>query len=179
MVDHVLLISGPAGAGKSSVGEQWASSRQNRCAHIELDDFRRLLKSGYVDPRDEWNDEAQYQLDLARLNVASVTKNYIEAGVEVVVDDVAFPDWEPSGLERWRIALAPIEIDFVVLFPNWKTVMERNSGRIEEDRLPVPMLRKIYDDMVAWKTREGVTVIDNSDLTVTESVSEIETAIAR
>jgi len=177
VAEKVLLISGPAGAGKSSVGKAWAASRKNRCAHLQLDDFRRLLKSGYIDPRDGWNDEAQSQLDLARLNVASVTKNYFESGIEVVIDDVVFPNWEPSGLERWRAALSPIEIDFVMLFPTWEAVQARNLERSEEDRLPVPMLRKIYDDMAGWKSRSDVTVIDNSELSVAESVIKIEHAL--
>jgi len=172
--ERVLLITGPAGAGKSSVAQAWAASRSETCAHLQLDDFRQLVVSGYHDPRIGWNEEAQRQLDLARTNVAGVATNFIKSEIDVVIDDVAFPDWEPSGLERWERALEPIEIDLVVLMPNWDIVVERNSVRDSHDQLPGPMLRKIYDDMSGWLDREDVLLIDNSKLSVDETVAEIE-----
>ena len=87
------------------------------------------MKAGYHDPRIGWNAEAQRQLDLARSNVSNVANNFLRAGVEVVIDDVVFPDWEPSGFAGWQNALGTTEIDFVVLFPGWEVVRDRNSNR--------------------------------------------------
>ena len=172
--ERVLLITGPAGAGKSSVAQAWAASRSETCAHLQLDDFRQLVVSGYHDPRIGWNEEAQRQLDLARTNVAGVATNFIKSEIDVVIDDVAFPDWEPSGLGRWERALEPIRVELVVLIPDWATVVERNSVRDAHDQLPEPMLRKIYDDMSGWRNRSDVVLIDNSKLSIDETVAEID-----
>jgi len=46
-----LLITGPAAAGKTTVAGAWAETRRDMCAHLSLDSFRLLIKSGYHDPR--------------------------------------------------------------------------------------------------------------------------------
>jgi predicted kinase len=74
MDSSVLLISGPAGAGKSTVADAWAHTSKQPCAHLQLDEFRQLLKSGYIDPRSDWDDQTQAQLDLARENASAVVK---------------------------------------------------------------------------------------------------------
>lgn len=174
MVQRVLLITGPAGAGKSTVAEQWAATRKSRCAHLSLDSFRLLVKSGYHDPRSGWNDEAQRQLDIARSNVAAVATRFIESDIDCVIDDVVFPDWESVGFERWERALAPIRVKLIALMPRWAVIEDRNAERENSDPLPVDMLQTIYDDMAGWRERSEVSVIDNTDLGVEETVAEIE-----
>ena len=173
MPGHILLITGPAGAGKTTVADAWARTRVDRRAHVSLDSFRLLVKSGYHDPRLGWNDEAQRQLNIARSNVASVAARFTESGISCVIDDAVFPNWEPVGLDRWKRALGPIDIDLVAIIPQWSVICDRNTARDEADRIPQEMLRKIYDDMAGWRDRPGVPVIDNSNLSVAETVAEI------
>jgi len=168
-----LLITGPAGAGKTKTADAWACSRQERCAHLSLDSFRLLVKSGYQDPRLGWNDEAQRQLDIARTNVAVVATKFVESGISCVIDDAVFPNWDPVGLEQWKHAFEPIGIDLVVLLPQWGVISDRNAARNETDRIPQEMLRKIYDDMAGWRDRPDVPVVDNSNLSIAETVDEI------
>ena len=178
MQDNILLITGPAGAGKTTVADAWEKSRADKCAHLSLDSFRLLVKSGYHDPRSGWNDEAQRQLDIARSNVASVAANFVESGISCVIDDAVFPNWEPVGIERWKRALGPVDIDLIAIIPQWGVVRERNAARDETDRIPQGMLRKIYDDMAGWSDRLDVPVIDNSTLSIDETVAEIERSLA-
>jgi len=145
--DRILLITGPAGAGKSSVAEAWASSRDFGCAQLSLDTFREFVKSGYHDPRNGWNDEAQRQLDLARSNMDAAATNYLSADIQVVIGDAAFPNWESVGLDGWNKLLPGVDIDLVVLMPDWKVVRERNGARDGQHSVPEDVLRIIYDDM--------------------------------
>jgi predicted kinase len=174
MNSRLLMITGPAGAGKSTAAREWAYSRNTGCAQLSLDMFRELVKSGYEDPRLGWNDETQRQLDLARSNMAAATINYLGSGFQVVIDDAVFPDWESVSLDGWREILPGITIDLVVLMPDWNVVLERNREREQERLVPEDVLRQIYDDMSGWRGSPGVSVIDNSTMTVREVVGEIE-----
>lgn len=173
MPGQILLITGPAGAGKTTVADAWARARGDRCAHLSLDSFRLLVKSGYHDPRLGWNDEGQRQLDIARSNIASVATRFMESEISCVIDDVVFPNWEPSGLDRWKRVLGPIDIDLIAIIPQWSVIRDRNAARDETDRIPQEMLRKIYDDMVGWRDRPDVPVVDNSTLSIAETIIEI------
>ena len=174
MVQHrVLLITGPAGAGKSTVAEEWAIANENDSVHLSLDSFRELVKSGFRNPELGWSDETQRQLDLARSNVAAVAKNYTSAGFDVVVDDAVFPNWSEVGIDRWKEALSPIEISLVVLLPTWNEVCDRNALRTDDRKLRETTLRTIYDDMCGWREKLDAEIIDNSNLTVAQTVSEI------
>ncbi|MCZ6539805.1 MAG: AAA family ATPase [Chloroflexi bacterium] len=136
MASQVLLITGPTSAGKTTVADSWATTRREKWAHLSLDSFRLLVKSGYHDPRLGWNDEAQRQLDIARSNVASVAANFVESGISCVIDDAVFPNWEPVGIERWKRALGPVDIDLIAIIPQWGVIRERNAARDEADRIP-------------------------------------------
>lgn len=172
--NRILLISGPVGAGKTTVASEWASANDTESIHLSLDSFREFVKSGYRNPELGWNDETQRQLDLARSNVSAVAINSANAGFRVVIDDAVFPSWEVVGIDRWREALSPFEIDLVVLLPSWNAVFERNAARGSDRKLPEKMLRTIYDDMSEWRGNPDASVIDNSDLTVAQTLVEIE-----
>ena len=103
----------------------------------------------------------------------------MESEISCVIDDVVFPNWEPSGLDRWKRALGPIDIDLVAIIPQWSVIRDRNAARDETDRIPQEMLRKIYDDMVGWRDRPDVPVVDNSTLSITETIIEIERSLAK
>ena len=179
MSSRLLLITGPAGAGKSTVASEFASSRDERCVHLSLDSFRHMVKTGFIDPKYGWGDEVQVQLDIARANVASVASRYLNTGYQVVVDDALFPNWEAVGLEPWRRVMAPVEIDLVALMPDWEVVVARDKGRAADQQIPDEMLRTIYDDMGGWRERSDVAVIDNSVISVEETVVEIERVVWR
>ena len=170
---HILLITGPAAAGKTTVADAWAKTRGEPCAHLSLDSFRLMIKSGYHDPRTGWNDEGQRQLDMARSNVASVAIRFVESGISCVIDDVVFPNWEASGLDRWKRAFEPVELDFVAIIPQWNVILDRNAARDEAEKIPLEMLRRIYDDMAGWNDRPDVPVVDNSVLSTAETISAI------
>ena len=179
MSSRLLLITGPAGAGKTTVASEWASSRDERCVHLSLDSFRHMVKTGFIDPKYGWNDEVQVQLDIARANVASVATRYLNTGYQVVVGDALFPDWEAVGLGPWRRVMAPMEVDLVALMPDWEVVFARDKGRAASQQIPDEMLRTIYDDMAGWRERSDVAVIDNSAMSVGETVAEIERLVRR
>tara|TARA_B100001013_G_C24217869_1_gene288032 strand:+ start:256 stop:441 length:186 start_codon:yes stop_codon:yes gene_type:complete len=52
-----------------------------------------------------------------------------------------------GGRDRWRRAFEPFEIDFGAIIPQLEVILDRNATRLSVDKIPVEMLRQIYDDM--------------------------------
>jgi hypothetical protein len=70
-------------------------------------------------------------------------------------------------------AFEPFEIDFVAIIPQWEVILDRNAARLSVDKIPVEMLRQIYDDMSGWSDGPDVPVVDSSALSTAETISEI------
>ena len=173
----VLLLTGPAGAGKTTVAAQWASNRTSPTAHISLDDVRDFLKAGYANPEDGWNEVTQSQYDLARELCATMARRYVESGITCAVDDAIFPEWPEVGYAGWVRALGDIPHALVVLLPRLEVARKRNdAGHDGHRRLGPETLQTIYDDMLPWRD-SAVPVIDNSELSVAETVAEVNRAL--
>jgi len=168
----VILLTGPAGAGKTEAARVWASTRPYPTAHVSLDDVRDFLKSGYANPEDGWTPEAAEQLDLARSIVADMARRYAERRVRLIVDDAIFP----AGEERWRQAVSGLTCVLLVVLPSVEALCARNRLRDGRRRLREETLQTIYEDMLGWRDR-GVPVIDNTGLTAAETAASIERII--
>jgi hypothetical protein len=170
----VLLLTGPAGAGKTTVAAEWASSRSAPTAHVSLDDVRDFVKAGYANPEDGWNEETQAQYDLARELCATMARGYVEAGISCALDDAIFPEWAEVGYEPWRRALRDVPHVLVVLLPRLEVARRRNDvGHDGHRRLRPKTVQMIYEDMMPWR-EASVPLIDNSDLSVAETVAEVD-----
>src|SRR5579859_644435 len=99
----VLLLTDPAGAGKTTVARARASGQQRPTAHILLDDVCDFVKSGYANPSDGWNAATEQQLILARQGCATLAINYVNAGFLCIIDDAIFPEWERVSYSELRV----------------------------------------------------------------------------
>ncbi|MBW4718593.1 AAA family ATPase [Saccharothrix obliqua] len=168
----VVLVSGPAGAGKTSVVDHLARTMGRPAVHVSLDDVRDMVKCGYANPEDGWSPSAERQYELARATCADLARRYTAAGYFCFVDDAVFPDWPEVGLDRWRSELAGLEVGFAVFLPRFDVLVTRNAHRRGTRLLSEDVLRIIHDRMLPWRDR-GVPVIDNSDLSVPEAAEEL------
>lgn len=83
----IILLTGPQGAGKSTVAPLVAA-RFARGVHVDGDVFRRFVVSGRADMTPGASAEALAQLRLRYDLAADVAHAYAAAGFDVVVDDV-------------------------------------------------------------------------------------------
>lgn len=84
----LLLTGGPA-VGKTTTARALAETTE-RCAHIDVDDVRQMIKSGSVAPWKGAEGRAQHLLGIR--NAAALVANFTDAGINVILTDVITQD---------------------------------------------------------------------------------------
>ncbi|HZC06509.1 MAG TPA: AAA family ATPase [Ktedonobacterales bacterium] len=168
-----LVITGPAGAGKSATAEAWAQAQSHPTAHVSLDTVREFLCAGYADPRDGWTPEVDRQYQIARSLCADIARRYVSEGITCVIDDAVFPLWDRIDFTSWRRVLGETPAYLIALLPSYETVVERNASRHGRRLLEPPLLRTIYDMMLPWREQRETPTIDTSSLSISETADEI------
>ncbi len=84
-----LVLTGPPAVGKSSAARSLAASR-GRCAVIEVDDLRQLVRVGAAAPWD--GDAGARQRLLGVRNACALAANFLAEDIDVVITDVLNPD---------------------------------------------------------------------------------------
>ncbi|MBM4415379.1 MAG: hypothetical protein FJ035_03795 [Chloroflexi bacterium] len=122
-MQQIILVSGPAGAGKTAVAEALCE-RFDRMAHVEVDLLRAMIKAGHRDP---WlgDPQAVEQRALAVRNACAIARGCIAARYAVVIDDVA----QPVDLVTYRAQLAGAHVHLVTLLPALDVTLARDRGR--------------------------------------------------
>ena len=161
MPAKLVLIGGPAGAGKSTLAAAWCATRQ-RAVHIQLDDVRSRIVSGLADPQSTDPRVAeQYSLSVEVCVREAVTFAY--ASYDVVIDDVL----EPDAFEaHWRPALSGIPYTLLILMPTLDEVLTRSAKR--EKRVREDIIRSQYEALEAWPR---ALTMDTSGTTVEEALA--------
>lgn len=103
-----LVLTGPPGSGKTTVGRILAGSA-DRGAFIDADDVRQLVVTGAAAP---WEGpEGERQRELGARNCALLAESLAGTGFEVVTADVL----TPRSLAIWRSALPEVLVVRFVL----------------------------------------------------------------
>lgn len=116
----LLVISGPPGAGKSTVA-RIVARRTDAAAVVEADAFFAMVQAG----PEPWRPEANAQNRVVMEAVAAAAGRFAAGGMPTVLDGVVGPWFAPvllagSGLER---------MDYAVLLPSLATCLARVAGR--------------------------------------------------
>ena len=157
----VLLLGGPAGAGKSTLARAWCAAR-GRAAHVQLDEVRHLIVAGRADPQQPGPLQSeQYALGV-RATVA-LARTFVEGGYDVAVDDVL----EPAAFDRyWRTLLDGLAWRLVVVLPDLEEVLRRSRAR--EKRVLEVHTRAQHAACAGWPPAHR---IDTTHLRVDESLA--------
>lgn len=166
----MLLLSGPAGAGKSSTAREWADTRSQTTAWVDCDAIRGFVRAGRSLPDVVFDIEAQRQWNLAMSISAHMAQAYVDAGMHCVVDVYAPP---PTNSDMWD-ELSDGRIIRVDLVPTLEACRQRNSQRSGRARISDEALVKNYETY-AWclERAAGLNLIDNTHLTLDETVERV------
>ncbi|MGB8198027.1 MAG: AAA family ATPase [Acidimicrobiales bacterium] len=163
----ILIVTGPAASGKTSVARVLAERSSEPSVHLQGDDFFRALKTGR---RRGWEPGAEPQHEVVFEAIARAATVYARGGYFVVVDSLIRPPY--LHILTDVIASDDIELHYVALRPQLTAVQSRSGQRDESSRHDENVLDFLYRAFSDLGELES-HVLDNSALDVESTVAEI------
>lgn len=130
MTGSVTIVTGPAGAGKSTVARAVASSL-DLAVHLHTDDFWTFIVAGGVLP---YLPESDRQNHTVLEAIVAAAFAYAEGGYDVIADGVVGP-WMLGHYTRAADAHSGIPLRYIVLRPSLEVTVRRAQQRSSPDAL--------------------------------------------
>jgi cytidylate kinase len=139
-VDELVVVTGPPGAGKSSVSEELAK-RWKPSALVPGDAFFGMIKQGYILP---WLPQARGQNTVIIEAAAAAAGRLCELCV-VVYEGVVGPWFLPTFLRASGLA----HLHYVVLLPLLDVCIERVHSRVDHGFTDASVTRDMHRQFAA------------------------------
>jgi cytidylate kinase len=137
VVPELLIITGPPGAGKSTVAELVAE-RFDRCALVRGDTFFGFVARGYIDP---WLPESNEQNEVVTRATATAAGRFAQGGYTTIFDGMVGPWFLPTFLEYSGLW----SVHYAVLMPGLDTCVARVRDREGHGFQDESVTRQMYE----------------------------------
>jgi chloramphenicol 3-O-phosphotransferase len=166
---EVLILTGPPGAGKSTIAHELAATSQVPAVHLHSDDFWGSIKRGLIPPYlPESHDQNQIVVDA----VCAAARVYAKGGYFVVLDGIVGP-W---FVGRVRAAI-DVPLHYIVLRPDIEVTLYRAKTRTA-DRLkhsgPISNLHRQFSNLGEFEPY----ALDTSGHTIQQTLEAVRQALA-
>jgi predicted kinase len=173
MSGRIVIVSGPPGAGKSTIARGLALGASGPLAvHLHTDDFYAYIRKGWVEP---WLPAAQAQNITVMRALAATAAIYAEGGYEVVVDGIVGP-W---FFDPWREAAdgRGLDLRYVCLMPDEAETVARATARRGRGAMTDPdVVRLMWRNFVRFAP-DPAHVLDTGGLSPETTVAVIREAL--
>lgn len=127
MSGKIIILTGPAGVGKSTTAQIMAEKLE-KSAYISGDTVSHMSISGREKP---W--ESKNANNLVWSNIKDLTRNFLNYGCDVVIDWIIF--WDDLKEHISEFIENGIEVRYAVLWADEKIHIERDKQRVEDSQM--------------------------------------------
>lgn len=164
----LLLVTGPPGAGKSTVAQALAQ-RLERSVLVEGDAFFAFIARGTVSP---WLPEANEQNEVVTRAAASAAGQYVSGGYATVYDGVVGPWFLPTFIEATGLGC----LHYLVLLPSLDRCIARVVTREGHGFTDEAATRHMHEQFARAEIARRHVLVEPPDQ-VEATVARILTAI--
>lgn len=168
---ELLIVTGPPGAGKSTVASLLAAS-VSPSVLVEGDRFFGFLASGVIPP---WLPESNDQNHVVTEAMALATGRFVSGGYFTVFDGVMGPWFLPTFIETLGLDASDHAqtVDYVILMPTVEQCVERVRDRVEHAFTDEPATRKMHLEFASAPIDSRHVLVPGS-MTADDVVAEID-----
>lgn len=162
MTGFIAAITGPTGAGKSTVTQELAKHLSN-AVNIDVDQVKHFIVSDF---RYEDGDSGIDQWRLLGKNIGMLAKNFHDDGYDVIINGYL-------RQSSWEEMSRHIEFTHkILLLPDVETVLKRDKGRNHDDQMGDQAV-KDHHAFFSSEQYSDFQKINSADQTIDETVREI------